>query len=173
MNMFWCVSCLLSKNGKENLGHSQVKYYDVFPLHSEIRNDQDKNFILLAICSIRPILFLEYKRSWTNISFNLYRCILPSDNYTMIYAEETCLRPADSSDSWTKFGEYYTCNSVPIRWIWGLMLIIMTPEFFVFVRSLWTIGFKKERKPSLRTLLTASHFLSIYLKFLKYVTRLP
>ena len=61
MDMFWWYPCLLSKNGKENLGHSQVKYYDVFPLHSEIRNDQDKNFILLAICSIRPILFQNKK----------------------------------------------------------------------------------------------------------------
>ena len=122
------------------------QYSDAFPLHSEIRNEQ----------------YVQ-----TDISFNLYRCLFASDSYTVRYAEETCLRPAQSSDSWFKFGEYYTCNSVPIRWIWGLMLIIMTPEFFVFVRSLWTIGFKKERKPSLRTLLTASHFLYIYLKFLK------
>ena len=94
--------------------------------------------------------------SWMKISGNVMKyaqCMTAAYNYTVTY-NESCLEPELSSDSPTYHGEYIACNSIAIRWIWCLTLIIMTPELFVFLRCLWSICFKVEARPKARSLFT-------------------
>ena len=41
------------------------------------------------------------------------------------------------------------CNSVTVRWLWCLLLMMVTPYFFVFLRSAWNCCFKTKKNPSL------------------------
>lgn len=46
-------------------------------------------------------------------------------------------------------GERQMCQSVAVRWLWCLLLIMVTPYLFVFLRSAWNCCFKTKKNPSL------------------------
>ena len=48
------------------------------------------------------------------------------------------------------------CSSVVVRWLWCLLLIMVTPYFFVFVRSAWNCCFKTKKNPTLDAFLLVS-----------------
>ncbi len=50
----------------------------------------------------------------------------------------------------------YMCQSVTVRWLWCLLLIMVTPYFFVFARSAWYCCFKTKDNPSLGVFLVVS-----------------
>ena len=70
----------------------------------------------------------------------------------------TCLGPENgATDSLSRPGQdYRACDALAIRWIWSLTLIMLTPEIFVFIRSFWTMCFKKEKRPAKKLFFTVS-----------------
>ena len=90
-----------------------------------------------------------------NLTASYAQCMTTAYKYTVTY-NESCLAPELSSDSRAHHGRFTACNSIAIRWIWCLTLIIMTPELFVFLRCLWSICFKVEARPKARSLFTVS-----------------
>ena len=84
-----------------------------------------------------------------NVTEFYAKCITPPDNYTVTENSDSCLNPDSVTDEIYQTGqEYSVCDAVSIRWIWSLVLILITPEFFVFCRNVWTTFFKREDRPS-------------------------
>ena len=102
----------------------------------------------------------------TIIKYTSYKqCLTTANNYELTN-NEPCLQPRDSNSD-VLIGspsEFQLCESISIRWIWCLTLILITPEFFVFLRCLWTASFKNEDFPSKMMLLivsTITNFISM------------
>ena len=84
-----------------------------------------------------------------NVTEYYAKCITPADNYTVSENSDSCLNPDSVTDEVYQTGqEYSVCSAVSIRWIWSLILILITPEFFVLCRNIWIACFKKEDAPS-------------------------
>ena len=96
--------------------------------------------------------------------FNNTQCVVLPDNYDsgtpngtitlpeLADALGTCLASESIVDATetTVTSSYRTyCNSVTVRWLWCLLLMMVTPYFFVFLRSAWNCCFKTKKNPSL------------------------
>ena len=62
------------------------------------------------------------------------------------------------------------CSSVTVRWLWCLLLIMVTPYFFVFLRSAWNCCFKTKKNPTLDAFFLVSTSLSIILLYTLFLS---
>ena len=84
-----------------------------------------------------------------NVTEFYAKCITLPHNYNVTENSDSCLNPDSVTDEIYQTGqEYSVCDAVSIRWIWSLVLILITPEFFVLCRNMWTACFKSEDTPS-------------------------
>ena len=118
-----------------------------------------KMTVLLAATNTRYNMSIYCKAYQTSsdTSTSVYRQCLTTPYYYDVSGDESCLQPLDSTD--TAIGsvtEYRICESIAVRWIWCLTLILITPEFFVFLRSLRRICLKNETSPSCVMLIIVS-----------------
>ena len=123
-----------------------------------------KMTVLLAAVNVRtdtPLYCIQYNSTTDNYA----QCVTLWNNQSIIdltsYNQTlSCLTPRnDATDSVSRSGQYYgVCEAVAIRWIWSLTLILLTPEVFVFIRSLSTMCFKREKTPTASLFLTVSLF---------------
>ena len=117
-----------------------------------------KMTVLLAAVNVRtdtPLYCIQYNST----SESYAQCVTLMNNQSFSVNQTlTCLTPKnDATDSVSRSGQYYSaCEALAIRWIWSLTLILLTPELFVFVRSLSTMCFKREKTPSKSLFLTVS-----------------
>ena len=116
--------------------------------------------VLLAAVNMRtntPLYCVQYNYTYINGSDIHAKCITLPNNYT-VTNQDSCLMPENGeADSIERIGQSYSvCNAVAIRWIWGLTLILLTPEIFVFLRNLSTMCFKREKTPSRTIFLVVS-----------------
>lgn len=72
----------------------------------------------------------------------------------------TCLGDNKGTFQTSYSAKMYSAFSA--RWNWCLWLIIVTPEFFVFLRCFWRILFKIKRSPSARTLIIVSNYYVVW-----------
>ena len=123
-----------------------------------------KMTVLLAATNTRYNMSIYCKayQTTSDTSTSVYRQCLTTPYYYDVSGDESCLQPLDNSTD-TPIGsvtEYRICESIAVRWIWCLTLILITPEFFVFLRSLYRICFKNETSPSCLMLFIVSKFVS-------------
>ena len=118
-----------------------------------------KMTVLLAATNTRinmSIYCTTYLQPGSN-NLTYKQCVTTSYYYN-VTGNESCLQPRHSNPDIPigSVTEYDICESVSVRWIWCLTLILITPEFFIFLRCFWSICFKKETTPSVLMFLTVS-----------------
>ena len=93
-----------------------------------------KMTVLLAATNTRYNMSIYCKayQTTSDTSTSVYRQCLTTPYYYDVSGDESCLQPVDNSTD-TPIGsvnEYRICESIAVRWIWCLTLILITPEFF-------------------------------------------
>jgi hypothetical protein len=109
--------------------------------------------------------------------FRYQRAEIGSDNITrteriydcMLFVEsqvyDRCIKqPEGYAHLYPPFLKTELCDTVKTQWVWCAFLIIVTPYFFVFLRCLWYICFRRKRNPECGALLAVSSiFVSLLL----------
>ena len=120
-----------------------------------------KMTVLIAATNTRYNMSI-YCKAYQTTSASVYRQCLTAPYYYDVSGDESCLQPLDNSTD-TAIGsvtEYRICESIAVRWIWCLTLILITPEVFVFLQSFRRICLKNETSPSCVMLIIVSKLFS-------------
>ena len=76
-----------------------------------------------------------------------YDCSLKTE------VDKRCMKPPEGYTPTTLPFDTQVCPSVKTQWVWCAFLMIVTPYFFVFLRCLWYICFRRKRNPTCGPLL--------------------